>query len=474
MKNNMFKKVMITGLVSTVCMSGIFTGNFSTKNSNYITTAYAATIKETVYSAKGAAKSNLNVRKGPNTTYAKVGSLKKSAKVNIVAKTSNNWYKIKLNNGYGYVSSQYITITNNKPESSETLYSANGTANNNVNVRKGPNTTYAKVGSLKKNSKVTIVAKSSNNWYKIKFNSGYGYVSSQYITIKTNKPEPSETPYSANGTVNNTLNARKGPDTTYAKVGSLKKNSKVTIIAKTDNGWYKIKFNNGYAYVSSQFITIANNKPDSSETPYSVNGTANNNINVRKGPNTTYSKVGSLKKNSKVTIVAKADNGWYKIKFNSGYGYVSSQYITIKTNKPDPSETPCFAEATITDNINVRKGPNTTYAKIGSLKKNAKVSVVAKTSNNWYKIKFNNSYAYVSSQYVTLTEIEELEYSATASILSDVYVRKGPNTNYEKIGTVKKDEKVDIVAITSNGWSKIKYNNTFGYIYGEYVDILTK
>jgi len=401
MKNNVLKKFMITGLVSTVCMSGVFMGNFSTKNSDYVTTAYAATIKETVYSAKGTTKSNLSVRKGPNTTYTKVGSLKKNVKVTIVAKTNNGWYKIKFNNGCAYVSSQYIAIADNKPEPSETPYSANGTANNNINVRKGPNTTYAKVGSLKKNAKVTIVAKSSNNWYKIKFNSSYGYVSSQYITIPTNKPNPSETPYSANGAVNNNLNARKGPDTTYAMVATLKKNSKVTIVAKTDNGWYKIKLNNGYAYVSSQ-------------------------------------------------------------------------YIAIQTNKPDTSETPCFAAAIITDNINVRKGPNTTYAKIGSLKKNAKVSIVAKTSNNWYKIKFNNSYAYVSSQYVTLTEIEELEYSATASILSDVYVRKGPSTNYEKIGTVKKDDKVDIVAITSNGWCKIKHNNSFGYIYGEYVDILTK
>ena len=401
MRNNVLKKVMITGLVSTVCMSGVFTGNFPTKNDNYISTAYAATIKETVYSAKGTAKSNLNVRKGPNTTYTKVGSLRKSAKVSIVAKTSNNWYKIKLNTGYGYVSSQYITIANNKPEPSETPYSATGTSNDNVNVRKGPDTTYSKVGSLKKNTKVTIVAKSSNNWYKIKFNNNYGYVSSQYITI-------------------------------------------------------------------------ANSEPDPSETSYSATGSANDNINVRKGPDTTYNKVGSLKKNAKVSIIAKTSNNWYKIKFNNGYGYVSSQYITIANNKPEPNETPCFATGSANDNVNVRKGPDTTYTKIGSLKKNAKVSIVAKTSNNWYKIKFNSSYAYVSSQYVTLTEIEELEYSATGSILSDVYVRKGPNTNYEKIGSVKKDAKVDIVAITSNGWCKIKYNNKYGYIYGSYVDIMTK
>jgi len=232
-------------------------------------------------------------------------------------------------------------------------------------------------------------------------------------------------------------------------------------------------FTGNFSTKNSDYITTAY-AATIKETVYSEKGTTKSNLSVRKGPSTTYTKVGSLKKNVKVTIAAKTNNGWYKIKFNNSYAYVSSQYITIANNKPEPSETPYSAIGTVNSNLNARKGPNTTYAKIGSLKKNAKVSVVAKTSNNWYKIKFNNSYAYVSSQYVTLTEIEELEYSATASILSDVYVRKGPNTNYEKIGTVKKDDKVNIVAITSNGWCKIKFNNSFGYIYGEYVDILAK
>ena len=41
--------------------------------------------------------------------------------------------------------------------------------------------------------------------------------------------------------------------------------------------------------------------------------------------------IGSLSKDATCTIVA-AENGWYKIKFDKGYGYVSSDYVKLVTN----------------------------------------------------------------------------------------------------------------------------------------------
>ena len=49
-------------------------------------------------------------------------------------------------------------------------------------------------------------------------------------------------------------------------------------------------------------------------------------LNVRSGYGTSYSKIGSLSKGSKVEIV-ESKNGWYKIKYNNGYGYVSSEFV---------------------------------------------------------------------------------------------------------------------------------------------------
>ena len=57
---------------------------------------------------------SLNVRGGAGTTYAKVGSVKKGDKFNLLetkAGSDGNWYKIKLSDGKeGWVSSQYAKV----------------------------------------------------------------------------------------------------------------------------------------------------------------------------------------------------------------------------------------------------------------------------------------------------------------------------------------------------------------------------
>ena len=68
-------------------------------------------------------------------------------------------------------------------------------------------------------------------------------------------------------------------------------------------------------------------------------------LNVRKGSSTTYSILGTLADNTKVTIISQTSNGWYKIPYNNTYGYVSGKYIdgiediagddSVYTNYPD-------------------------------------------------------------------------------------------------------------------------------------------
>lgn len=60
-----------------------------------------------------------------------------------------------------------------------------------------------------------------------------------------------------------------------------------------------------------------------------VNATA---LNVRSGGSVSYKVIGGLKKNAKVEIFEKLSNGWYKIKYNSGYGYVNGSYIRNLTS----------------------------------------------------------------------------------------------------------------------------------------------
>lgn len=54
-------------------------------------------------------------------------------------------------------------------------------------------------------------------------------------------------------------------------------------------------------------------------------------LNVRKGPSTKYSRIGSLYKNKNVTILGES-NGWYKVNLNGKEGWASKKYIKVSGN----------------------------------------------------------------------------------------------------------------------------------------------
>ncbi|MCB5942858.1 SH3 domain-containing protein, partial [bacterium 210820-DFI.6.52] len=58
-------------------------------------------------------------------------------------------------------------------------------------------------------------------------------------------------------------------------------------------------------------------------------------LNVRSGYGSSYSKIGTLSNGAKVEIVESKD-GWHKIKYNGGYGYVSGDYIKVDGDTTPP------------------------------------------------------------------------------------------------------------------------------------------
>ena len=402
---------MVTGLASIVCagsMSIATLPNYS--NLNSVDAVYAATIKDTAMTATGTVNSNVFLRKGPGTSYGKITILTKGSKVDIVAKSSNGWYKIKYKNSYGYSYKDYITVKDSDVTTTETEYTATGTTTTSLNVRKSPSASATKLGTLGKNAKVDIVAKVSNGWYKIKYNGGYGYISGSYVKTSTTQEETTETAYTATGTTKNSLNVRKGAGTSYDKLGSLKKGAKVDIVAKTSNGWYKIKYNKDFGYVSGSYVTIGSSTPTTpttGETEY----TANYNLKVRAAASTSSKQIGSVKKGAKVEIVAKTtNNAWYKIKYNNGYGYIAAQYVTVKstTDTPTTPEVKYPATGVAVHAVFIRESANTKSKEVGVLYTNDTITVLGKATDGWYKVQYKDKdgntdkVGYVYGDYLTI------------------------------------------------------------------------
>ncbi len=115
-------------------------------------------------------------------------------------------------------------------------------------------------------------------------------------------------------------------------------------------------------------------------------------LNVRSGPSTSHEKIGVAGKGQRYVAVAK-DGAWYKIWFGGGTGWCHAAYLTPVSGAH---------VATVTaGSLNVRKGPGTSHAILGSVKEGQKYVVVLSTGG-WRLIDFDGRSGWVYGDYVSL------------------------------------------------------------------------
>lgn len=303
--------------------------------------------------------STLRIRESASTNSSVLGTMRNGSTFDIISK-SGSWYQIKYNGITGYVHGDYV-----KEIAASSSISTKGKVYNvstNLRVRSGASTSSSILGYLNNNTEVNIVG-SEGEWYKIQYNSGYGYVSKEYITTNLNSTNNTGNSGSSEVEVNKTgyvynvssggLRVRKEPSTSSTVLGTLYSGNSVNIVGETGS-WYKIKYNSSYAYVHKDYITetkpssgSSSNTGNSSSTTDSNNSSqtmnavgivtnVSSNLRVRKQPSSDAVVLGYLLNNESVNITGKEGN-WYKINFKGSVGYVSADYIKISTGSDNTS-----------------------------------------------------------------------------------------------------------------------------------------
>lgn len=206
-----------------------------------------------------------------------------------------------------------------------------------------------------------------------------GYI---YFTEKTNNDTEADIPatkvnYQVKISVKN-LNQRIGPGTGYDKVGYVKPGTYA--VDREYNGWGHIS--TGYwvyleytEKVNSTTATKATATTAVSASSAALSGIYKVKIDVsqlnrRKGPGTSYAKVGYAKKGT--YTVTEEKNGWCRL--SDGY-WVCKKYVTVVNNK---------IKVTVTE-LRMRTGPGTKYASKGYLKPGT--YEVSERSGSWVKLK---------------------------------------------------------------------------------------
>lgn len=220
---------------------------------------------------------------------------------------------------------------------------------------------------------------------------------------------------SATYTTKANLNLRSGASTKHKALVTIPKGKEVTYIVKTGS-WSKVKYGSKIGYVSSSYIqkatgkiTVAKKTVPKATVKISasvINYKTKTNLNLRSGASTKYKTLVTIPKNKEVTYVSKSGS-WYKVKYGSKTGYVSSSYLTkvttkVTTKAPSPkvSKTATPVKTyTVTANLNLRKGASTKYSTLLSIPKGKAVTYISK-SGSWSKVKYGSKTGYVSSKYL--------------------------------------------------------------------------
>ncbi len=378
----------------------------------------------------------VNLRKGPGTNYARIGSAKKGDTYTItqIVETSDyiwGYY------GSGWICLQYTTYNQpeepNEPETTEPEetqpevtdpeptqpeatepeekpVTGKISADPYLRVRQGPGTGYAVVDTLQNGEKVTILqqkAVGSGVWGKV----ANGWISMSYVVLdKTEQPKPEQGGTDVTGGKTGTitcqlLNVRSGAGISYGIVGSYKKGETVIVTAEKTVGsttWGKT----AKGWISMDYVKLTGNTTatpgqgsanQGGSTAGELTGTviSDDVLRIRSGAGTSYGIVGFLDPGTKVTILDKKTVGsstWGKI----AKGWISLDYVKLDSTEgewdgtlpPDELEENTVKTVTV-DCLCIRQGAGTTYKVVAYLYKGAKVTVTETRDVNgsaWGKI----------------------------------------------------------------------------------------
>lgn len=248
---------------------------------------------------------SLNLRSGPGTNYNKVESIPSGAAL-IITGIQDGWYETSYNGVKGYVSSDYVKLTDDSAEEPSTTEKpvkidlGSGTPNTNgisLNMRSGPGTNYDMIDSIPFGATLKITAE-ENGWYKTSYEGNEGYVSSDYITLIETEPEPSTGTLNTDGA---SLNLRSGPGTNFDKLTTIPADAVLTITDNED-GWYKVSYGGAAGYVSSDYVVLssASNGSSSSNKGSSSNSnsSSSNSGSSNSGSSSTSANAGSTSSGS--------------------------------------------------------------------------------------------------------------------------------------------------------------------------------
>ena len=468
----------------------------------------------------------VNFRSGPGTNYNSKGVIALGTTVTVTDTSNAQWYAVRLSNGStGYIFAEYISFTgSNTPSATAapTQAPSNGSeqtakTTEYVNFRSGPGTNYSSKGVIALGTTVTVTDTSNSEWYAVRLSNGStGYIFAQYLKLNSSSsatatPAPSGSEQSAKTT--EYVNFRSGPGTNYSSKGVIASGTTVTVTDRSNSQWYAVRLANGSTgYIFAQYLKVTGTS-SATPTPTPTQAPSNDgtvqakltaDVNLRRGAGTNYGVIKVIGTGTTVTVTDASNSQWYKVKLSDGTeGYLFSEYLKVTSGNIDsakpsatPTPTPAPSNGTVqaktTSDLNVRKGPGTSYGIIKVIDMNVNVTVTEATNSSWYKVKLSDgTEGYLAAQYLKITsgDINSVKPGNSGddntnngnnsnAPATDEYVRvtvglnlrSEPNTSCKVLTVLSTGTVLNVLDRKTSGWVHVRTTGgAEGYVSAEYV-----
>lgn len=408
-------------------------------------------------------------------------------------------------------------LTTNVPISDSPIATATVTASS-LTVRADASTSASKLGSLSRGTVVNVYAE-LDGWLCIVYNGSIGYISTDYVTLSDYSESGGSTTPGTGGddalyraqvtlsTASSTLKLRESGSSS-ADVLTYMPHGTIVEVLSDSGSWYQVRTLGGtVGYCSAQYLTRLDEETTTTTTPTETSGQSDpdavaatgevtgSSVNVRSGPSTSASVLGSLKKGDGVEIISQ-NGDFYRIVYDGGTAYISASYVrvtgTVATSTPRPTATPDSGsssgdleegEALIADSGTALMGDPSGSVIYEYLSRNDVVTILDSEGGYYLVRTEDGETGYVAKSAVKAAETEtpsptetpESGGSATrqgtiklSSSSSNLNLRQGPSTSTDVLATLRHGQSVTVTG-ESGDWYAIEVSGYSGYVMKTYV-----
>lgn len=420
----------------------------------------------------------------------------------LVVNWGTTWCQVYYNGRYGYVMTKFVQKISSEPTAAPTpAPTAPMGQTAQVNTAKGALNMRDKIGGAViakiPEKAFFIVTEYGATWCKAWYDGKTGYVMTKFVkltggSMPTPTPVPTPEPiidYARVTTANGGLNLRDAINGT--RVAVIPQGATVSVHSKGAD-WCRVSYSGKTGYVMTKFLTFGSAAPTETPTPapevvisYARVNTVTGGLNLRETPNGT--RIAVIPQNAVIGVITKGAD-WSRVKYGDKVGYVMTKFLADTTATPAPS-TPapgntlqCYGKVTTANGggLNMRSGPATTYGRIASIKNGGVVEVYDKGAV-WSRIKYNDTFGYVMSQYLTFSAERPSEnpdpvipsgakaqVNTTAGSLN---MRAGMGKTYAVVTQIPQKAYVEVLTYGPS-WCYVSYNGLKGYVMTTYLTMI--